>query len=239
MNFTDNILAQLSYLRRTQKNVADKLKRMPDGRIKCRKKNGKAYYTIYDSNSQKETGLSKDPSKRNLYLFKQDLERQLHAIEANIDFLEKINTHYIPINTSVLQWDGVAAQMNSCHPEDRKHLYHGVYYRSKSEAAIAAMLTSYDIPFKYEVRLNLQNRTFYPDFYIKRPRDGKIFIWEAHSSLPSVTLHLTPLPVLKVQNPGVRQLQIQSRRILCMDRNEHLRPYSFRRQPQSLCGGVA
>ena len=43
---------------------------------------------------------------------------------------------------------------------------------------IAAMLTSYEIEFKYEVKLNLHGFNIYPDFYIKRPKDGKIFIWE-------------------------------------------------------------
>lgn len=178
MNFTSNIQAQLAYLQRMRANITDKLNRLPKGTLKCRNRNGKPYYALYDSESKKEVSLARDPSKRNLYLFRQELEQQLHAVESNIAFLENLAEGYIPINPAVLQWNIQPSHTNNCHPEDRKHLYQGVHYRSKSEVAIASMLTSYNIPFQYEVRLNLRGRTFYPDFYIKRPRDGKIFLWE-------------------------------------------------------------
>lgn len=178
MNFMNNIQAQLDFLQRQQASITEKLNRLPVGTLKCRNKNGKAYYTLYDSGSRKEISLARDPKKRNLLLYRQELEQQLHAIESNITFLKNLEVGYIPVNPSILQQNVQTAQTSSCHPEDRKHLYQGIHYRSKSEVAIASMLHSYKIPFQYEARFSLHGRTFYPDFYIKRLVDGKRFIWE-------------------------------------------------------------
>ena len=40
------------------------------------------------------------------------------------------------------------------------------------------VLESHDLEFKYEVALHVNGRIIYPDFVIRRKRDGKIFIWE-------------------------------------------------------------
>ena len=40
------------------------------------------------------------------------------------------------------------------------------------------VLDSHGLEYKYEVALHINGRTIYPDFVIKRKRDGKIFIWE-------------------------------------------------------------
>ncbi len=54
----------------------------------------------------------------------------------------------------------------------------GLMVRSKSEAIIAGLLESYDIPFRYEAALKLEGKTYYPDFTIMRPRDNNILYWE-------------------------------------------------------------
>lgn len=43
---------------------------------------------------------------------------------------------------------------------------------------IAVILTSYGIEFKCEASIKVNGRKIYPDFIVKRPRDGKVFIWE-------------------------------------------------------------
>ena len=55
----------------------------------------------------------------------------------------------------------------------------GEFYRSKTEAAIASRLFEKGIAFVYEggVRLDC-GRIVYPDFIIKHPKTGEIYIWE-------------------------------------------------------------
>ena len=50
--------------------------------------------------------------------------------------------------------------------------------RSKSEVLIADALNISDIPYRYEYPLNVNGKTFHPDFTILRMYDRKIFYWE-------------------------------------------------------------
>ncbi|MDD2483669.1 MAG: hypothetical protein PHQ50_01380 [Eubacteriales bacterium] len=63
-----------------------------------------------------------------------------------------------------------------------EHLVHitpaGENVRSKSEAIIAGLLYANEIPYRYEKELRLNEKTYYPDFTIVRPHDGKVFYWE-------------------------------------------------------------
>ncbi len=76
-------------------------------------------------------------------------------------------------------WLAMPSKKNGYHQESLLHLTaNGEKVRSKSEALIAGLLNSYHIPYKYEEELLLEERTYYPDFTIRRPKDGKIFYWE-------------------------------------------------------------
>lgn len=50
--------------------------------------------------------------------------------------------------------------------------------RSKSEAMIAWELFNNHIPFRYENDIKTPLGTFHPDFTIRHPKTGEIFIWE-------------------------------------------------------------
>jgi len=72
---------------------------------------------------------------------------------------------------------------NPYKPEERKYpSKNGTMFRSKSEVFIANQLEDYKIPYHYDVnhdvKLRLNNRLIYPDFIIKSPFNGQIFIWE-------------------------------------------------------------
>jgi len=54
----------------------------------------------------------------------------------------------------------------------------GVRVRSKSEAMIVDELTFQGIPFRYECEFVANRHTYYPDFTIKHPKTGKIYLWE-------------------------------------------------------------
>ena len=54
----------------------------------------------------------------------------------------------------------------------------GTRVRSKSEAIIMDLLESRGIPYRYEPVISLNDQSFYPDFLIRHPRTGKLYIWE-------------------------------------------------------------
>lgn len=79
----------------------------------------------------------------------------------------------------VRNWVLEPYESNEMHPE--KLIIGGVRgycLRSKSEAMIDKALFSYGIPFRYECKLTLGGRTFYPDFTMMHPKTGKLFYWE-------------------------------------------------------------
>lgn len=80
---------------------------------------------------------------------------------------------------SVDEWMAIPRNSNPYKPENKKHTTPGgTKVRSKSELIIASYLESMRIPYKYEEQLIINNEIVYPDFMIKRVRDGKIIIWE-------------------------------------------------------------
>lgn len=48
---------------------------------------------------------------------------------------------------------------------------------------IANLLEEYNIPYHYEIALQLGTQTKYPDFVIKNPYTGKTIIWEHFGAL--------------------------------------------------------
>lgn len=53
----------------------------------------------------------------------------------------------------------------------------GITVRSKSERVIADKLFNYGIPYRYDTKLKIGSKAFYPDFIIRR-WDDKTVIWE-------------------------------------------------------------
>ena len=54
----------------------------------------------------------------------------------------------------------------------------GEKVRSKSEAIILGILHRNRIPFRYECELDLGGEKVHPDFMIRHPRSGQVFLWE-------------------------------------------------------------
>ena len=81
-------------------------------------------------------------------------------------------------SASVTRWLDDAGDKNPMAPENLKYkTKSGIAVRSKSERTIADKLSQYDLPYKYDTRLQLGNRVVYPDFIIRR-WDDKQVIWE-------------------------------------------------------------
>lgn len=74
-------------------------------------------------------------------------------------------------------WQRAEYAKNPNFPEHLK--VHGVgnlMVRSKSESSISYALAACNVPFRYECKFH--NYDIYPDFTIRRPLDGRIFLWE-------------------------------------------------------------
>lgn len=176
MWFRDVLVAQKEFLLREKIRLAKELKDLPKGKLIKKKSRNKNYY--YLENRGKRKSLFKEPKLRDQLLLGESLQSQLCAIDRNILILESAMKSYRPLVELSTIWINLEAQQNTFHDEQRVHVWHGIRFASKSEMLIAMALTSYGIEFKYESKMYVNGRYIYPDFVIKRPKDGKIFIWE-------------------------------------------------------------
>lgn len=176
MQFKENVVSQRDYLKRESIRLKKLLQQAPKGRLIRKKSRGKLYYYVSVDGVRKS--LYQQPKLMKKYLMKEKLEAQVAAIERNVPILERVIERYQPLFHLETVWDKIQAEQNKFYAEERRHLFDGVYYRSKSEMLIAQVLTSYGIQFKYEAELQVNGKWMYPDFVIYRPKDGKIFILE-------------------------------------------------------------
>lgn len=176
MNFQETMSAQLSYLKRRANLSQNELSKLPPGKMVTKTSRNKKYY--YEKRNGKLYNLKDQPKKIAGYLKRVELEKDQSIITENIRNIEKLLKNYTPLPVYPNNWDAFVPNQNAYKPEELIHEYNGTFYRSKSEALIATMLTSFHIEFKYEPQLNINGYNVYPDFVIKRPKDGKIFIYE-------------------------------------------------------------
>ena len=77
------------------------------------------------------------------------------------------------------KWVHEAYEKNPEHPENLiVPTVTGEMVRSKSEAMILMLLEYYGIPYRYECRLDIGRKAYYPDFTIRHPITGETFYWE-------------------------------------------------------------
>ena len=79
---------------------------------------------------------------------------------------------------SVEAWLAKPPRKNSLKLENAKYRYKSIAYRALSEREIAMKLHENGLPFYYDARFNVGIAEISPDFYIKNPFNGKIFLWE-------------------------------------------------------------
>jgi len=88
--------------------------------------------------------------------------------EAFLPFLSKANI-----------WASAEYDRNPYKPEERKHLtMQGFKVRSKSELYIAGELFKYGVPLRYEPKLELDEKTLYPDFQVAVKSKMRFVFWE-------------------------------------------------------------
>lgn len=91
------------------------------------------------------------------------------------DILRNAERHSIDLNT----WQNNDYPRNPLYPEMLKFKsISGNLLRSKSELIIEQLLFTYQIPYRYECKLEMGETVFYPDFTIIHPKTRKIYYWE-------------------------------------------------------------
>lgn len=77
------------------------------------------------------------------------------------------------------RWSDMEEDTYDKYTFDLKHTTtKGRLVRSKSEAIIAELLETNGITFKYETKITVNGKNYYPDFAILRKEDNEILYWE-------------------------------------------------------------
>ena len=176
------------------KYLMSERKKYKTGTLIIRNRNGRFYYS--EKIRGVEKGITKDRIRtekviRNNYL-KREIDNTKVRLEALSYAMEKIrilenpliehSTEYNKIKCRYSfedwQWMHEEYETNPLHPEHLQYVTGlGVRVRSKSELAIANALERNGIPYRYEMRVDLDGKTYYPDFVIKKT-DSTLIIWE-------------------------------------------------------------
>lgn len=124
--------------------------------------------------------LEKEKSATDMYLRHYPKDKKVDILLSSSSELQNLLSPYFsPLSKELDDWMNSPYQNNLKHPE---HLTQKVgpneYVRSKSEAMIAKLLKQYQIPYRYECQLVLDEMEIYPDFTIRHPRTGEVYIWE-------------------------------------------------------------
>lgn len=187
------------------KQIDNKLKRLPSGRIKICHHGNKVYYYLAVNNDAKETKLlNKDDHKLIEDLIQKSyLEKVLRSTKQEASALEKALDHYPSITAEdiyeqltndrktfvkpIISTDEQYIQNWLSIPfvpkgfGDDAPLYltrNGERVRSKSEMIIADRLLANGIPYKYECPLKVKNGVIHPDFTILKISERRILYLE-------------------------------------------------------------
>ncbi len=77
------------------------------------------------------------------------------------------------------RWAHDAFLSNPAYPDQKIYkTAGGVMVRSKSEWMISSIYERYKIPYRYECALEVGGHTYYPDFTVRHPKTGEIYIHE-------------------------------------------------------------
>lgn len=112
--------------------------------------------------------------------FEDELSEKLNIPEYRAHLQESAKLLNLPqTNEELLAWAKEPYEKNPYKPEALIHrALDGTYMRSKSETGIAALLIHHNIPYRYECGLQLKKHVIYPDFLIRHPKTGKLYVWE-------------------------------------------------------------
>ena len=175
--------------------IHKELKELPAGVLA---KYGGFYYEI---TGRIHRGVTKDPQRVRRLARKAFLLKQLCHFESNLLlaqeqdrkfmkeepieiirglplFLQELPIDYF-FHPSISGWVNSDTSLGSVFADSLVYVTNsGIRVRSKSERMIADALDQNGIPYLYDAGLALGEEVRYPDFTIRRPFDGKVFLWE-------------------------------------------------------------
>ncbi len=163
----------------------NELSNLPSGKISRKIINGKQYlYHFYKlpDGTFKQKAIGKDAELLRLLERKYYIITCVKNLRENIVSLDKFIESYSPNLDKcekIRLWISEPFDQNDFKIDEKiQTTQSGLKVRSKSEALIAGLLEINNIPFKYEAKLIIDNKQFFPDFTIMRPKDGEIMYWE-------------------------------------------------------------
>jgi len=190
-----NVKSQFDKHNKELRNIHTELEILPLGRLV---KKGKYYAHVIDN---KEVSITNKPiliqqlaRKKYLLARKKQLITNIKAFaHTNLkhdnrlpkEIIDTFPATYqsLPIShfyhPSIEKWSEASYTKNTLHQENLIYQSkNGIHFRSKSERDIANLLEKYDLPYRYDSNITLNEIQFSPDFIIKNPYNDKTIIWE-------------------------------------------------------------
>lgn len=184
--------------KRQIEKLEKELNLLKSGKIVCRKRGDKIFYTEVTSDGEK--GITSDKRRIKEITRAEYLKKQLEILKGNSRTMEYCVKHYrddyykeiinalhvrhpnLPVE-NILFANSKKKQVstrekNPYYPENLKFVTtNGVYVRSKSEREIGNALEALGIQYESDVLIECDNARYYADFIITRP-NGRKLVWE-------------------------------------------------------------
>ena len=196
---------QLALINAEIEEINKELEHLPEGNLLVYP-NGNYYRWFYSENNSTRKYLSKSDeplavslAQRKYLTLRRDylnlkanlltslagdianLEEEIDAFICNPGYsnlLEKIGDSDME-HKPHMSWEHSEYETNPYYKEQLTYTCpSGNMVRSKSEVFIDMALNKYSIPYRYECKLQLHGKCFYPDFTLLHPLTGEIFYWE-------------------------------------------------------------
>lgn len=195
MNFSKRMIESgIEILQKELAQLKTEKKQLKGGRLKQRKRGNKIYYTEYING--KEKGITGDEQKIQILARKDEIDKIIMRVEYELEVFQKAARDLkrlkkaqdpLHVNGSYSlddwKWMREPFQSNPLYPEHLQYVTKmGTVVRTKSELAIANALERNGIPYRYEQRIVVGGKVYYPDFTIRK-LDGSIVIWEHNGAM--------------------------------------------------------
>lgn len=211
-NNDDYLVKRLKRYRIILHSNQNELRTLPEGSLGFRSTaSGTEYVHLFNEGSDRNTyirkGITKNPVLIARLARKKYLQVSNKLLKREIELLEKyLRFHTEPTSDNILgllpakfgklpremffpnirnsrAWQNKPYEQSTYKPHEKIHVTSkGLRVRSKSEVIIAELLDAWGIPYRYEMLIHFEGKTYCPDFTINI--NGKIFYWE-HCGLMS------------------------------------------------------
>lgn len=202
----ERIEAEIRFYEALQKRIRAEVKPLPKANVFFKQEHGRQRPYVWAKGREKYLGAEKAAFLQGA-LTRKEYERSLRMIDQNINALTVLRKGLRDINevapigfslpdrqlsrrelTEITErWaqarkiQNLPAETFVREGEDPPRTYKtsdGIYVKSKTELFIYEFLKSHGVVFIYERPVEINGKTFYPDFTIIRKSDGRLILWE-------------------------------------------------------------